>query len=322
MITSIIQQKSGAFTNGIFLEDIDSLLKEKSNRLWIDIQDPSESDFRILKEEFDFHDLALEDASKPHQRPKVDSYDNFYFVVFYVARGANGSDEIILQELDLFIGTNYVVTSHLGEVPELQEASLRWQRNSRAVDTGIGALVHAILDTVVDGYFPITDQIAERAEDLEESIFQRNDDTTLQDIFKMKKTLLTLRRIIAPERDVLLILTRRDLPVLEESSTIYFQDVFDHCIRILDSITMYQDLLTSALDAYLSLTSTRLNQVMKVLTAVSAILMSVTLIAGIYGMNFRDMPELQWPWGYPFALALMIAVAGTLAAIFKRIKWF
>jgi len=321
LITAVLQQKSGAFSNGIALENIDSLLKEKSNRLWIDIQDPSESDFRILKEEFDFHDLALEDASKSHQRPKVDSYDNFYFVVFYAARVDYQTDEIKLQELDLFIGENYVVTSHIGEIPELVEVSERWQRNSGAVATGIGALIHAILDTVVDGYFPITDHIAERIEELEEAIFERNDTTTLQSIFKVKKTLLALRRIIAPERDLLLILARRDLPLIEDSSTVYFQDIFDHCVRILDNITMYQDLLTSALDAYLSMTSARLNQVMKALASISAILMSVTLIAGIYGMNFTYMPELEWPLGYPFALMLMLVVGGVLAAMFKRIKW-
>ncbi len=321
MINSVLHQKSGAFSRVVDLGDIDSLLKERANSLWIDVQDPSEPDFRILKEEFQFHDLALEDASKLHQRPKIDSYDHFYFVVFYVARINQETDNIALQEVDLFIGENYLVTSHLGPVPELEEASARWQSNTEAVASGIGSLIHAILDTIVDSYFPVTDRVADKIEELEEAIFQRADDKTLQSIFNLKKSLLALRRVVAPERDVLLVLTRRDLPVLDESSTVYFQDVFDHCLRILDSITMYQDLLTSALDAYMSMLSARLNQVMKVLTAVSAILMSVGLITGIYGMNFTHMPELNSPFGYPFALMLILVTGGVLALLFRRIKW-
>src|SRR2546421_799368 len=175
------------------------------------------------------------------------------------------------------------------------------------------------MDTVVDNYFPVIDNIVERVEDLEEQIFEKYDQQAIQSIFTLKKDLLALRKVLAPERDVLNVLTRRDLPIFEQHTLVYFQDVYDHVVRITDSIDTYRDLLSSALDSFLSMQSNRLNITVQTLTSVSIILMSVAAVTGWYGMNFENMPELKA--GYPVLIVAVAVVVGLEVLFFKRRGW-
>jgi len=181
--------------------------------------------------------------------------------------------------------------------------------------------VYSLLDALVDGYFPVIDEIAEQVEAVEDSMFNPRSPSHLPEIFGLKRELLNLRRVLAPEREVLNVLIRRDNPVLGESTLVYFQDVYDHIIRVLDSVDLYRDQLSGLLDAHLSVVSNRLNSTMKRMTALATILMSVNLVASNYGMNFDNMPELHWQYGYSFALGLSCVVALILAIVFKRIDW-
>jgi magnesium transporter len=183
-------------------------------------------------------------------------------------------------------------------------------------------LVYRLVDATVDGYFPAVDSVAERSEDIEERMFSAaSGPRTLQEIFALKKDLLHLRKVTAPSRDVLNVLLRRDLGLCGWEYVPYFQDVYDHTVRVIDSLDTYQDLLSSAVDIYLSLVSNNVNQAVKTMTAITAILMVLALIAGIYGMNFQDMPELRWPFGYAWALGLMATSAVGLWLLFRRIRW-
>jgi magnesium transporter len=267
--------------NDLPLAQVSEVLKQKDHLLWLDVVDPTPEDIGLLAEEFSLHPLAVEDIGKRHQRPKIDFYDGAVFIVFY---GMESTAELPLSllEIDLFVGTNYVITIHDGKLPFLDDTRDRWCRNVEEIgDRGAGLLVYSILDSIVDGYFPCVDELSDKIEDLEESIFQRFDTKTQQTIFRLKKELLSIRRVIAPERDVLNVLVRRESPVFDEATIVYFQDIYDHILRVTDAVDTYRDLMSSALDSYLSVTSNRLNQVMKTLTASSIILMSMTLVASV-----------------------------------------
>ena len=287
--------------------------------LWVDVERPSDADLERLRREFDFHPLAVEDCRNRHQRPKVDEYPGYYFIVLYEA--ALEAGRIELDELAIFLGKNYVVTVHDGPVRAFPIAERLWHASTDLAERGSGLLAYLLIDTIVDAYFPLLDEISEGMNALEERIFEGPGFSAVQDVFRMKKDLLVLRRVVAPLRDVFNTLLRREQPVFSRATSIYFQDVYDHLIRIADSIDNLRDMLSSAMDAYLSVANQRTNLVMKRLTATATILMSVTLIASIFGMNFHHMPELHWRYGYVGALTAMLAVGALLYAYFKVNRW-
>jgi len=289
--------------------------------VWLDITGPDDRDVALLHEQFGFHPLAIEDATRSHERPKVDAYGQFYFIVFYTARYNPEVTEIEFEPLHLFIGANYLVTVHARPIRQIADTVARWQMPNSPLGHKVSALVYALLDSIVDEYFPLMDQVADRIEELEDTIFQHFDESAIQTIFSLKSDLLRLRHIVAPERDVLNVLLRRDLPVFRPDEAMYLQDIYDHIVRVTDNVDTYRDLLSSALDSYLSLQSNNLNQIMKLLTMASIVLMSNALVAGIYGMNFRFMPELNWQWGYPFALGLMAVISVILFIYFRIKRW-
>ncbi len=320
MIHAVLQQPHLGFSREMDLANLKGILEDKRAVLWLDVADPSQEELELLRREFGFHELALEDATLPHQRPKLDEYEQFYFLVFYSVQLGEKA-ELAMAELDLFVGPNYLVAVHKSPVSEIEEGLRRWERNGSVLGHGVGALVYALLDSLVDRYFDLADQVAEQVGALEQLILEGADRGTVQSVFALKKRLLALRRVLGPERDALGVLMRQDIPLLDGKTIVYLRDVYDHLVRITDTVDLHSDLLTNALDVYLSSISNRLNQVMKTLTSVTIILMSVALISGIYGMNFKNMPELDWPLGYLWALGLMGAVGGGLYLLLKRKDW-
>ena len=312
---------NGEFTKQVDPTDISELIQRKDHFVWLDIQDPQERDLALLREEFHFHLLAIEDVTRLHERPKLDSYESYYFMVFYCISYNKRGERLDIQSMNLFIGSNYLVSVHSGEITAIGDTIKRWQQNQEDFGHDAGALLYALLDAIVDDYFPVIDRLAERVEAMEEQIFQHFQESALQQVFTLKRDLLKVRRIVAPERDVLNVLIRREVPIFERNTILYLQDVYDHIVRITDSIDTYRDLLSSALDAFLSVQSNRLNQIVKVLTTASIVLMTDALIAGIYGMNFEFMPELHSPYGYPAALGLMLVLSVGLVAFFRWRKW-
>lgn len=311
----------GRFQTRVDPQEISELRKDFGTTLWLDLTKPTANEIQLLQQEFEFHPLAIEDATRGAQRPKVDSYGEYYFVVFYCLDRDAQTQALCTTPLYLFIGQNYLVTIHNDPIRRIDETVHRWQAPNSPVGHDVGSLIYALLDALVDDYFPVMDQIADRVEEMETAIFEHFDEGALQAIFQLKKDLLQLRRIVSPERDVLNVMLRRDIPVFDQNQVTYLQDVYDHIIRTTDSIDTYRDLLSSALDSFLSVQSNRLNQIVKVLTVTSIVLMSVAVVAGIYGMNFEYMPELRWRYGYFYALGLMALIAGGLIVFFRRIKW-
>lgn len=224
------------------------------------------------------------------------------------------------MEVGFFVGRNFVVTVATDEVPLLDAWVQRWCRSMSLTVPSSAVLLHNLLDAIVDEYFPIADELEDQMDVLEERIYSGRG-SVVAEALSVKRNLLHLRRRIAPLRDVLNGLMRRDVEIIPLEIKPHFQDIFDHTIRITETIDITRDILGSIIDAHLSLTSNKLNEVMRFMTVISTILMSMALIAGIYGMNFRFMPELNWTAGYPFAIALMVAVAVAEYVVFRRMGW-
>lgn len=317
---TLVVWQNGQFRHDLPLESISDVIVKPDNMLWLDMSDPTEDDATLLLEEFSFHPLAVEDALRSRERSKVDAYDSYYFLVFYAAYYDDGHEGIKLQALSLFIGSNYLVTVHQGSIRQVQETLSRWQSPQSPLRNKVGALVHALLDTVVDDYFPVMDRVADRIEAVEDGIFEAFDHVSIEAIFRLRKDLLRFRHAITPGRDVINVLLRSNLPIFKPRDLVYLQDVYDHIMRVTDNVDTYRDMLSTALDSYLSVQSNNLNQTVKVLTLASIILMTNALVAGIYGMNFQVMPELSWNYGYPLALGLMVVISIVLFVYFRYKK--
>ena len=321
MASIVLVEPNKVCRTDVSLSMLPQYLAQPDTLVWLDFNTPTSDEIEILRKYFQFHPLAIEDAVRQYQRPKIDAYEHYYFVVFYSAKYDDGDKTFKLLPLHLFIGHNFLVTVHRDAIPALDETINRWKSPDTPLGRTVGSLVYALLDAIVDNYFPLIDLFADQIDQLETTIFEDSKDDSIQTIFQLKKDLLALRRVVAPERDVLNVMMRREIAVFSSEDIIYLQDVYDHVLRVTDSVDTYRDLLSSALDSFLSLQSNRLNQIVKVLTVTSIVLMTNSLIAGIYGMNFDFMPELHWRFGYAWALGLMVAATIGLVAFFKRMRW-
>ncbi|MDQ2654897.1 MAG: magnesium/cobalt transporter CorA [Chloroflexota bacterium] len=302
------------------VEELPEIVAREHTMLWVDLTDPTLEEVAAIGKVFAFHPLALEDTLADDIRPKIDQYDGYAFIAFY---GMTHSPEgCRAHSVDIFIGTNYMVTFHDSALPVIDETAARWKQNVASLgNRGPGFLLYSLLDALVDGYFPVVDAITERAEELEESVLNGGAPLLQVNIMQLRRELLMIRRVSGPERDVMNVLVRRDPPYFGKKEVAYFQDVYDHLLRVIDSVDLTRDMLAGVLDANLSMVSYNLNVVVKRLTSSSIILMSITLVAGIYGMNFANMPELDWQFGYLFAIGLMAVIGVTEFLVFKQIDW-
>jgi magnesium transporter len=304
---------------------ISDLIAEEDTVVWADVHAPRDEDLQMLQREFNLHPLAVEDATKHGQRPKLEHFNTHAFVVAYAA--CPTTEEMV--EVDLFIGADFVITVH-EKTPEgasfdSEECQDRLCR-LKPLHPSASFVFYIVLDQVVDSYFTMVDRLGENVDDLEEKVFEaidpEHDEAAVQRaMLDVRKRLLRFRRRVVPLREVLLAVLREDLPWVARDARPYLQDVFDHLMRITDEIDMRRELIGNAVDAHLALVSNHMNQTMKRMTSWGAILIVSTLIAGIYGMNFEDMPELHSRYGYPGALAGMLLATVGLYVYFKRRDW-
>lgn len=318
--TLVLDRTNRTFTKVINSGEISECCKVESKIIWVDVNDPTSQDFDELAREFNFHPLSIEDCRNEHQRPKVEEYQGYYFIVLYEAELVEG-EHLELRELNIFLGKNYVVTVHANPIRATARAERLWQEWKDLAERGTGLLAYLLIDPIVDDYMPLLDTLSDKLDELEDQIFTDFKSESIEHLFRIKKQLLFLRRSITPLRDVFNTLLRREQPIFSRETRPYFQDVFDHLIRVTDTIDTLRDILNSTMDAYLSVSSTRMNIVMKQLTAISTILMSATLVAGVYGMNFDYIPELKWRFGYSGALASMLIIGLVIYLFFRKIKW-
>jgi magnesium transporter len=276
---------------------------------------------------FGFHSLALEDVLNCGQRPKLEDYGNHHFLIMKSLLPGDAHGPLDTEQISFFLSGNYVITFQ--EVPgDSFEAVRERIRRGKGLMRSSGAdyLVYALIDALIDEFFPILERFGEKIEALEADLLINPSRNTIQEVHRVKRELLLLRRTAWPERDVISAMQREESDVIHRETQVFLRDCYDHTIQIIDMIETYRDLAAGMLDIYLSSVSNRMNEIMKVLTIISTIFIPLNFIAGVYGMNFHtdhpmNMPELDWPWGYPYALGMMATVAVLLVIYFQRKGW-
>ena len=305
--------------------DARTLLETGSALVWIDVDRRDPDALAELSDVIPMHPLAIEDAVNEHQRPIFSRYGDTFFLVMYELSDADATsdDGIDVSPVGFFVGENYVVTVRDTERSALDDVAKRWMHHRSAVpDMDAGFLLYTMLDVIVDEYFPVLERFGERLDELESVIEDGAASESLQGrIHPLRRTVMRLRRILAPEREVLNELLRRESPLMSEETMAYVHDVYDHLLRVLDWLDSYRELASALFETHLAMASHKLDQVMRTLTMASIILMVSSLIAGIYGMNFQNMPELGWQFGYPMAIGLMVVLATALLLVFRWRKW-
>jgi magnesium transporter len=298
------------------------LLPKSGYYVWVDLQSPTDEEARILAEPFGFHELAIEDALREIQTPKVESYGDYLYMILHGIDFSAAEHRFATHEVDIFLGEQFLVTVHddfSRSVAHLRDVC---PRNDFVLAEGPSALLHRIVDAMVDNYRPEVEKLETRLDDLEDRVFNKPDADDVREILGLKRDVSSLRRVVTPQRDVAGRLARREFTQISETLAYRFRDVYDHLVRLADEATMFHDRITSLLDAHLSFTSNRLNQVMKTLTIISTIFLPLTVLTGMFGMNvsFPSFPggePLQFWW----IVGIMIAIGGLMLWYFNRSKY-
>jgi magnesium transporter len=275
-----------------------------------------------LGKEFELHSLILEDILNTGQRPKVEDFDKYIFVVLKMLSYNDKEQTVQLEQVSVVLGPNYVISfqESIGDVFDQIRDRLR-NAKGRIRKMGCDYLMYALLDAIVDNYFAILEKLGERIEFLEEELVADPTGKTLEQIHRLKREMISLRKSVWPLRELISGLERSETSLIKETTEVYLRDVYDHTIQVIDTVESFRDMVSGMLDIYLSSISNRMNSVMKVLTIIATIFIPLTFIAGIYGMNFKYMPELERRWGYPLVLLVMAIVAVVMLSYFRRKRW-
>ena len=299
------------------------LLKPDSGvSVWVDMDAPTPDDTRILTDIFHFHELAVEDAVAEIHHPKVESYGTYLYLILHGIDFRAREHAFATQDVDFFLGENYLVTVHAGISRSVGRVNEMCVRNDRVLGEGPAALLHRIVDTMVDNYRPEVDKLGDRLDRIEKEVFDRPNPQLVRRILDFKRDISSLRRVVLPQRDVVGRLARREFPLISEQLSYRFRDVHDHLVRLSDEAMFFQDRITSLLDAYLSNVSNQLNGIMKVLTIIATLFMPLTVLTGMYGMNV-PLPHL--PGGevaqFWWILLMMLTLSGGMLAYFRAKRW-
>jgi len=310
MIRGLYVDQNGAINNDLRPEEFPVVLKSPGGLLWVDFEGPAgEYEEGILQDVFHFHPLAVEDALKGTHVPKVDDWDAYIYVALQAVRfeQTNGG-ELVTQELDTFLGKNYLVTYHDQAIHAVTHVWEACQRGERHLRDGADHLLYRLADEIMVDYMPVVEAMDEVIDEAEDEIFAKPTSDTLARIFTLKRAVLHLRRIISPQREVLNKLARDDYAVIDTKAQIYFRDVYDHLVRLHDLSESIRDLVSGALDTYLSVINNRMNDIMKTLTIITTLFMPLTFIAGFFGMNYflPRVPFSAWMEGPIFTITLLL----------------
>lgn len=301
-----------------------SLLDSGKGLLWVDMEAATEDEMDLLSDLFQFHSLSIEDCIFPNHRPKIDEYGSYLFIVFHAMALRNSmatAENLEILELNIYLGSNYLVTFHEDPIVVINQIRTKCSMNSGLMAKGPDALLHHIMDSIVDDLTRLLDKVEDKLDIIEDAILA-DEEGALLAINEFKGLLSKFRKVAGPQRDVVRMLMSQELAFISDHRVIYFKDIHDHLISINENANMLREVISSTMDSYLSMVQKKMNNIMKVLTVVTIVMMPLNLIASIYGMNFKHMPELSMPHGYLLILLLMHAIAATLILYFRKIKWF
>ncbi|HEX8357161.1 MAG TPA: magnesium/cobalt transporter CorA [Segetibacter sp.] len=317
---------SAAYSGGkrvanIQISEIENTLKEHDKFVWIGLHEPEAAILQTVQQQLQLHDLAIEDAHKAHQRPKLESYGDSVFIVLRTAQ-MNTSQHIDFGETHFFLGNNFIVTLRHGSSIAYSEVRAKCEKTPDLLGQGPGFALYAVMDSIVDQYFPVIEALEQELMSVEEKIFgEKPSRETTQRIYDLKRELLEVKRAISPLTDICSRLMRFDIKLIPDDTRPYFRDVYDHTLRINEMLDNTREMVTAALEANFALTSISQSEVSKRFAGWAAIIGVPTMIAGIYGMNFETMPELRWHYAYPVVLAVTFSLCIGLYIYFKKAGW-
>lgn len=320
-IVNCVAYSEGRRVASIEISKISDILQHKDKFVWVGLHEPDEELLKQVQEEFDLHDLAVEDAHNAHQRPKLESYGNTIFLVLRTAQ-INKEHHIDFGETHFFLGNNFIVNIRHGSSLSYKDVRSRCESTPELLGKGPAFALYAVVDSIVDQYFPVIEALEQELIEVEEEIFGKKPTRgTTQRIYELKRELLEVKRVITPLIDICNRLMRFDIKLIPDDTRPYFRDIYDHVLRINEMLDNTRDLVTAALEANFSLISISQSEVSKKFAGWAAIIGVPTMIAGIYGMNFQAMPELHWSYGYPVVLFVTFSLCVVLYIFFKRSGW-
>jgi magnesium transporter len=303
------------------IADFDKLVEAENAVLWVDMCKPTDQESYILTHDFKFHPLAIEDVLSEKSQTKIDNYDRYLFLVFNLVDYVGREEGLKISELDFFLSRNSLVTVHYDEHRIFDYLYTRVQRGDHVIERGADYLFHAIIDAVVDNYHSTLDIFEYESDQIEEEVLGEFEENTLKSIFTLGRDIVELKRIVRPQREVVNRLSRDRFSLISSQLQAYFSDIHAHLIRINEVADTHREIINSSLQVYYSSVSTKTNEVIKVLTLLTAIFIPPSFLVGLWGMNFHHMPELEWQNGYWLALGLMLIVMVGMVFFFKKKKW-
>jgi magnesium transporter len=301
-------------------EGIASFINDPDYLIWIDIESPSKENMQFLKNHFNFHPLDIEDCLSIIERPKLDEYEDYFFLVLHIPYFIKQTGRLVPFTVNIFIGNNFLVTIHRGLCKPIQDALDYLSDNQKILDKGSGYLLHKVIDSLVDYNFPILNKIYRNIQNVEDAIFKKASNKNVRDILLIRTNILTFRNIIFPQRKLLKTLEIKDMEFLIEALEVYFGDLVDHVEKIWDTLENYKELIEGVHDAHQSLLSNKINDIMRILTIFSVVILPLTLISGIYGMNV-SLPLEGFPFIFIIILTLMVLISIGMLAYFKHKDW-
>jgi magnesium transporter len=321
ILGNAIYQDGQRRTEDVELEHTYELCRRDGCFAWIGLYEPEEDEFESVRREFELHELAVEDAIKAHQRPKLEIYGDTLFLVLKTARYIDETEEVEFGEILVFVGEAFLITVRHGEASALGDVRRDAEGRPDLLRCGPSAVLHAIVDRVVDDYEPVLAGLEDDVEEVEQDVFSPDRTNPAQRIYKLSREVIEFHRATGPLVDPLRRLAEGHYPLIHDEIREYFRDVYDHALRANESVDSMRELLSGILQANLAQVSVRQNDDVRRISAWVAIIAVPTMIAGIYGMNFEHMPELKWSFGYPLALGVMLAICLSLHRYFKRAGW-
>lgn len=308
---------------GLTPDEMSKAVKDPGSVLWLDVSDIDDSDIDLLTNVFNLHPLTVEDFIMPSARPKVEEFQDYLFMVMFSLQTSVNQQrlKINMMEIDYCLGSNFLITFHGDQSNTINICKERIKKQSPIIMHGVDMLLYSVLDSCVDNYFPVINEFDNTVDAVSDELFKVPTQETLKKIYNIKNDILSLRRTIGPQADVMSMLSRGAYRFISPANQLYFRNVYDNMARFNDTVGAMRDIISGAMEAYVSIVSNRLNEVMKTLTVIATIMMPLTLIASIYGMNFRHMPMLEHALGFYVTMAVMVVIAVAMLIYFSRKKW-
>lgn len=319
MIRSYLCNPDGTIECGLSQERLHRALKSEESLVWIDIEGPEDTEIELLLEVFELHPLTVEDCIMPNVRPKLEDFEHYLFIILQGLTRVEGKLKTV--ELDVCLGKNFLITVRSERIKSVDEDCARVEKKSPIFKRGADFLFYAIADSLIDSYFPVLDEVEARVDELETRLLIDSTNQTLRELLSVYNELMVLRRALAPHREILSRLNRGDLPFIKPSNALYFRDIYDHLLRMSDLVDSCREVTTMSLEAYATIVSNRLNEIMKTMTAFATLALPAVIITGIFGMNFSEHPELGPRWIYHTISIGLIGLTLVAAFFFRKYRW-